>query len=146
MTNKFYTESAVTRGENNMRIADYGYSLTVSFRIAKRTFFTIYYGHVKVNPLPYFSTTAERLTFSGRDYTQCGQAQDELLIGSARSVWEKWERKHLHYLTTDELLELLADIENLKDQYPWIENDHIENQYALDREITLKKRSSKVGK
>lgn len=104
--------------ENNTALevagyASYNYSFEekISFRDDKNKVITfkVYYGDVKAEQTPYFSTTAD-----SRD--EGGQAQDRLLpIGTVvRAFWEKWDMYHLQMLTMDEYEEMLSDLEIIK--------------------------------
>lgn len=115
-------------------------NFTVSFRIAKRKSFTVYY---RLNDnQSYFSTTAELLNYKRSDYSQCGQAQNDILYrGSlAYDFFKKWDIKHLETLTALEFEELEKDINVLKNKYPYIKNDNFDNMVELDREVSKKER------
>ena len=94
------------------------------FQIDKMTVFEVRFYTLSTNKTPYFSTSAARFIRSKRDYSQCGQAQKSVLPlrSAARRFYDKWDRLHLHNLTPEEYAEIIADIEELKDRYNYIED------------------------
>lgn len=94
------------------------------FQITKMIVFEVEYYTLSTNTTPHFSTSAAEFIRSKRDYSRCGQAQAELLPrhSAARRFYDKWNRLHLHDLTPEEYAEMIADIENLKARYNYIED------------------------
>ena len=94
------------------------------FQIDKMTVFEVRFYTLSTNKTPYFSTSAARFIRSKRDYSQCGQAQKSVLPlhSAARRFYDKWDRLHLHNLTPEEYAEMIADIEDLKARYNYIED------------------------
>lgn len=94
------------------------------FQISKMIVFEVEYYTLGSNKAPYFSTSAAEFIRSKRDYSRCGQAQAALLPkGSpARRFWQKWDPLHLKDLTPEEYKEMIADIEQLKARYNYIED------------------------
>ncbi|MCM1237235.1 MAG: hypothetical protein NC489_44775 [Ruminococcus flavefaciens] len=94
------------------------------FQLSKMIVFEVEYFTLGDNKHPYFSTSAAEFIRSKRDYSQCGQAQKELLPkGSlARKFYDKWDHLHLKDLTPEEYAEITADIEELKTRYNYIED------------------------
>ena len=94
------------------------------FQIDKMTVFEVRFYTLSTNKTPYFSTSAARFIRSKRDYSQCGQAQKSVLPlhSAARRFYDKWDRLHLHNLTPEEYAEMIADIEELKARYNYIED------------------------
>lgn len=94
------------------------------FQISKLITFEVEYYTLGSNSAPYFSTSAAEFIRSKRDYSRCGQAQAALLPkGSpARRFWQKWDPLHLKDLTQAEYEEMIADIEQLKARYNYIED------------------------
>lgn len=98
---------------NNAGIASYNDSMHLTFKFKDTenvpSKFEVYYGDVKADQLPYFSTSAS-------NKYQGGQAQDTLLSKDSilREFWEKWNYYHLQTLIKDEYKELVSDIEILE--------------------------------
>lgn len=92
-----------------------------SFQITRMVVFNVSYYTLGSNRLPHFSTWAAKFNQPKTDYRECGQCQDRLLTGEARKFWQKWDPHHLGQLTDEELAELRADIDALKERYEWVE-------------------------
>ena len=89
-----------------------------AFMISRMIVFEISYYTLSTNAHPYFTTSANEFNRPKTDYKRCGQAQNELLRGTARKTWLKWDCKHLQDLSPEEYNELIQDIEHLKTVYP----------------------------
>lgn len=100
------------------------------FQLDKMTVFDIDYYTLSTNKTAHFSTSASHFIKSKRDFDRCGQAQDDLTKKhpTARKFWQKWDNKHLHDLTDNEYIELLQDIEELKNKYNYIYLDLSQRQ------------------
>lgn len=123
-------------------LAGYDKKITLAFRIAKKKFFEVTFGDVDSRgQAPYFSTGAGVLNYVRSDWNQCGQAQESVLPKNsvAYKFYEKWDKKHLHNLTLEEVNELENDLQALKEKYPYIENQRFYNIVAFDREQSKKK-------
>lgn len=94
------------------------------FQVDRMTVFEVSFFTLSDNKAPYFSTSAGRFIRSKRDYERCGQAQPDLLPegSAARRFYDKWDRLHLHNLTPEERAAMVADIEDLKACYNFIED------------------------
>lgn len=94
------------------------------FQIDKMNIFEVEFYTLGTNKTPYFSTSAARFIRSKRDYSHCGQCQKDILPrhSAARRFYDKWDRLHLHNLTPEEYAEMIADIEELKARYNYIED------------------------
>lgn len=101
-----------------------------AFQISKTIMFEVKYYILGNNEKPYFSTTANEFNRPKTDYNRCGQAQNDLLPhgSTARKFWKKWDKKHLQDLTDNEYLDLLQDIQTLKDTYNYIEDEQTMRQ------------------
>lgn len=104
-----------------------------AFRISRMVIFEVGYSTYSTNSKPYFSTSAGKFVRNKRDWATCGQCQHRVLTGKAHRFWKKWDHKHLKDLTDDEYIELLSDIEELKDtyQYLMIDGSFFEKPYKL---------------
>lgn len=94
------------------------------FQIDKMTVFEVEFYTLGNNKKPYFSTSAARFIRSKRDYSECGQAQKSILPkhSAVRQFYDKWDYLHLHNLTQEEYVGIIADIEELKTKYNYIED------------------------
>lgn len=94
------------------------------FQINKMTVFEVDFFTLSTNKTPHFSTSAARFIRSKCDYSECGQAQENLLPkhSAGGKFYEKWDHLHLHNLTQVEYTEVAADIEELKARYNYIED------------------------
>lgn len=92
------------------------------FQITKAIMFEVEYYKLGNNKNPYFSTSAIVFTRNKRDISQCGQCQNKVLPkGSvARSFFRKWNDKHLEKMSDSEFMEMLEDLEILKNEYNYI--------------------------
>lgn len=95
------------------------------FQISKLIMFNVAYYTLGDNDSPYFTTSANKFCRNKKDYSICGQAQEELLPKNsfAFKFWSKWDGYHLHKLTDEKLKELLADLEVLKIVYNYMYED-----------------------
>lgn len=111
-----------------------------NFQISKNIVFEVSYRTLKGNSTPYFSTSAWRFNRSKTDFSQGGQAQAKLLPTNspAWAFWAKWDKYHLHELSNNTHAELLVDVEQLKEQYNYIESDTFCEQRKLSFEKVKK--------
>lgn len=104
-----------------------------AFQITKTVIFEVNYYILGNNKNPHFSTSAYKFNRPKTDWSMGGQTQDDLLprnpFGNARKFWKKWDKKHLQDLTNNEYIELLQDIQTLKDTYNYIEEDPTQVHY-----------------
>lgn len=111
-----------------------------TFIIDRMVSFTVSYYTLGSNKHPHFSTCAQKFNRPKSDYSECGQAQDNLLPyhSMARDFWRKWNRKHLKSLTDDELRQVENDVELLKQNYPYVEGDSF---YRIkEKSMTVKRK------
>lgn len=80
------------------------------------------------NPNPYFATSSGKFVRNKRDWSICGQCQEEVLNGYALEFYKKWDKFHLKDLEQSEYGELVSDIEKLKETYQYI---HKENGWYI---------------
>ena len=103
-----------------------------AFQISKMIIFKVNYYTLGNNEKPYFTTSASVFMKNKKDYDRCGQCQKDVLPkGSiARNFFEKWDSKHIHCLTDDEYINMIKDLEELKNVYNniYIEKDTFRNQ------------------
>lgn len=103
-----------------------------AFQITRMIVFEVSYYTCGNNKNPYFTTSANVFMRNKRDYNSCGQCQKDVLPkGSyAKEFFNKWDSKHLSDLTNDEYIEMMADLEQLKETYNniYIERDTFRNQ------------------
>ena len=102
-----------------------------TFQITRMVLFSVNYYTLGSNKNPHFSTTAEKFIRSKLDYSTCGQCQEHVLPkgSAARKFFKKWDEHHLHQLTDEQLEELHADLEVLKENYNYLlkEQDTFQN-------------------
>lgn len=101
------------------------------FQISKMVVFKVNYYTCGNNEKPYFSTSAALFVRNKRDYSHCGQCQNEVLPkGAAKDFFKKWDKKHLSDLTNEEYTEMTSDLSKLKEAYNniYIEKDTFKNQ------------------
>ena len=128
--------------ENNKQINERGLvgyegGFVISFRNSKRIFFSIKYGQLgHLSQDPYFSTSAEELNRNRNDYDRCGQAQEILTDNQLKDFFNKWDKFHLKVLTFDKYEELIQDVESLKENIPYIENDNFADIVAFDIKLS----------
>jgi hypothetical protein len=105
-----------------------------TFAVARGIVFEVNYYTLGSNKSAHFSTSAGQFNRPRTDYNQCGQAQDSLLTGKARTFWKKWDKHHLKDLSPATHAELLKDIEQLKRDYPhFVEGDRFSDAVAAER-------------
>lgn len=88
-----------------------------AFQIDRMTIFEVKYYTCGSNSNPHFVTSAGVFNQPKTDYVCCGQCQDYTLYGKAKEFYEKWDCHHLKDLTDEEYVQLLNDIEILKENY-----------------------------
>lgn len=122
----------------------------IVFCISRMRIFEINYYTLGNNKTAHFSTSAAEFNRPKTDFNRCGQAQNELLKGTARKMWLKWDHKHLQELNPEEYNELIQDIEHLKTVYPhYIEKKLDESKKPYSPHINfydIKEISMKVKK
>lgn len=107
-----------------------------TFVVARGRIFEVNYRTLATNAKPYFATSAAKFNRPRTDFNQCGQAQDDLLVGVARKFYKKWDRLHLKELTEDQHAELSQDIEALKIAYPYyIETEGEDIRFSQEVEL-----------
>lgn len=94
------------------------------FQVDKMRVFEVSFYTLGSNKAPYFTTSAAQFIRSKRDYSTCGQAQKEILPkgSAAMRFYNKWNHLHLHDLAQEEYDAVVADIEELKGRYNYIED------------------------
>lgn len=100
----------------------FDYSFCIQIGNIRKIQFEVSYIRLGRNKTPDFATSAEKMNNCRTDINEGGQAQKRLLPESsaAYKFYEKWDKKHLHVLTEDEIKECLSDIEELKKQYDYV--------------------------
>lgn len=90
-----------------------------TFQLDKMTVFSVRYSTIGNNARPDFATQAAKFVRSKRDYSRCGQCQEAVLPKGtlARKFYDKWNPKHLQALTDAEFIELMEDMDALKERY-----------------------------
>lgn len=104
-----------------------------TFQLSKLVIFTVRYTTVGNNKNPYFATTASEFIKSKRDFSRCGQCQNDLLSGSALEFYKKYDNLHLKDLSLSEYNNIIIDLEKLKQKYNFIDSDRFYNQVELSK-------------
>lgn len=103
------------------------------FQISKKIIFEVNYYTLMDNENAHFTTSANEFNQPKTDYKICGQAQEKLLSANSTAglFFKKWDSKHLSDLTEDEYVEMVADLEKLKEKYNFLykELDESEKPY-----------------
>jgi hypothetical protein len=94
-----------------------------AFQITRKITLEVNYYRLSTNKFKHFATSANEFNQPKTDFSICGQAQKDLLSGKAMMFYKKWDKCHLNDITEDQHVEILKDIEVLKNQYNYIEND-----------------------
>ena len=104
-----------------------------SFQLSKKIIFNVDFYTLGNNSCPHFSTSAFEFNQPKTDYCIGGQAQEDLTKGFyvARRFWKKWDKKHLQNLTEKEYVDLIIDLERMKQvyNYLWGELDEARKPY-----------------
>jgi len=92
------------------------------FQLSKTEIFEVRYYTLSTNQRPYFATDAARFCRNKRDYSTCGQAQEDVCRRhrAAYNFYKKWDVKHLQDLTDAEYMELREDLKKLEEKYNFI--------------------------
>ena len=93
----------------------------ILFQISKMVLFEVSYYTLGNNNNPYFTTSAMRFIRSKRGYNMCGQCQKNVLEGKSFKFFNKYDNLHLKDLTTEEYNNIIEDIQELKENYNYIE-------------------------
>lgn len=93
----------------------------ILFQINKMVLFEVNYYTLGNNDDPDFTTSAMRFIRSKRGYSMCGQCQKNVLEGKSLKFFNKYEYLHLKDLTTEEYNNIIEDIQELKENYNYIE-------------------------
>lgn len=120
-------------------LPSYEDAFTITFRVKKKHFFTVQFGGLKRHTQqPYFSTSGGILNHIRSDWNQCGQCQSYILPSGSlfRNFFDKWDTLHIKRLTMEQYNELVKDLEELKEKYTHIDNDHFNNIVRFDREMS----------
>ena len=104
-----------------------------TFQLSKLIIFTVRYTTVGSNKNPYFATTASEFIKSKRDFSRCGQCQNDVLSAIALEFYTKYANLHLKDLTLNEYNKIIIDLEKLKQKYNFIDNDRFYNQVELSK-------------
>lgn len=98
------------------------------FQISKIVTFEVSYCSFE-NDRPYFSTSCIEFVKNKKSFNICGQGLEELLEKDsiAYHFYNKWNKKHLGYLTIDEEKELMHDMKILIDAYNWISSVEVDD-------------------
>ncbi len=98
------------------------------FQLSKTIIFEVCFYTLGTNQTPHFTTSAAKFCKNKRDYSRCGQAQEELTKGffTARRFWKKWDKCHLKNLTKSQYDEMQNDIQLLKQKYNYIYEELLE--------------------
>ena len=125
----------------------------ILFQINKMVLFEVSYYILGNNNNPYFTTSAMRFIRSKRGYCMCGQCQKNVLEGKSLKFFNKYEYLHLKDLTTEEYNNIIEDIQELKENYNYIEvvRDTFKGSYydfgfSQEKELSmLKAKQPKIG-
>lgn len=109
-----------------------------TFQITKKVIFQVSYYTLGSNKTPHFATSAAVFNQPKSDFNQCGQCQKDVLLGNAKKFYFKYDFLHLSDLNDEQYENIINDIELLKDQYNWIDNQSFYNQKDLSK-MELKK-------
>ena len=109
-----------------------------TFQITKKVIFEVSYYTLGSNKNPYFSTSAAQFNQPKTDFKRCGQCQEDVLFDNAKKFYFKYDSLHLMDLNDEQYQNIINDIELLKDQYNWIDNQKFYNQKDLSK-MELKK-------
>lgn len=109
-----------------------------TFQITKKVIFQVSYYTLGSNKNPYFSTSSAQFNQPKTDFNRCGQCQKDVLFGNVKKFYFKYDSLHLMDLNDEQYQNIINDIELLKDQYNWIDNQKFYNQKDLSK-MELKK-------
>lgn len=115
----------------------------VSFRVSPWVFFGVKYGENDyVSQDPYFATEAGLYDPKIRDYDTCGQAQESVLTKGALAwnFYEKWDPNHIKVMTLEAYDEMIQDLNELKEVYPFVVGDDIDDLKELEKRSRKKER------
>lgn len=89
------------------------------FQLSKTEIFEVSYYTLSTNKNPYFTTHAARFCRNKRDFSTCGQAQNDVCKKhrAAMRFYEKWDACHLKDLTEEQYAEMRKDMETLAEKY-----------------------------
>lgn len=127
-------------------LPSYNHSLSYSFRLRKKVYFMVEFGHLKdYERPPYFSTSGGVFNYIRSDWNRCGQCQDSVLQNNtvAKRFYDKWDKLHTKSLTMEEYHDLLNDLEEMKEQYPYVESTRFNIIVEHDREMSNQKKVKK---
>jgi hypothetical protein len=122
-----------------------------AFRVANHLIFTVKSGDGnkdlvdKHGKVLYFATTAGVLNRPRTDYNEVGQCQKKVLPNPSPAFdfferYDKYQIKDLIDIPSDELENILSDIETLKKVYPYIEGHSFFDIVRMDRTATAEER------
>ena len=101
-----------------------------AFCISRTIVFEVRYYTLGGNSHPYFATSAALFNRPKTDYNRCGQCQNDVLFGKAKSFFKKWDYCHCKDLTDEQYAEICKDIEELKQVYPYYIERVSENPFT----------------
>lgn len=108
----------MTNITNKNKAKGYEGRFLIAICINRMTVFEIEYGAITDNKQPHFSTSASRFVKNKRDWSQCGQCQEEVLRGKAKQFYFKWKKYHLKQMNINEYNEMFTDLKELLKVYP----------------------------
>lgn len=120
-------------------LPSYENAFTITFRVKKKHFFMVQFGGLKYHTQqPYFSTSGAVLNHTRNGYKRGGQCQPWILPKHSlfRKFFDKWDTLHTQSFTMEQYNDLLKDLEELKEKYAHIDNDHFSNIVRFDREMS----------
>lgn len=98
------------------------------FQLSKTVIFEVEYYTLGYNSHPYFATTASQFCRNKRDFSRCGQCQNDILTGKAKRFWKKWDDLHLKDLSEVQYAEMFGDLEDLFERYNFMYEDYDESK------------------
>jgi hypothetical protein len=107
----------------------------MAFQLSRTKVFEVNYH------MDYFSTAAAELCRNKRDYSRCGQCQEDILpgYGAAMNFYAKWDRQHLKRLSPSKYAEMLRDLDVLKSRYNYAIDDSQDLNFSEIVELSKKK-------
>jgi len=117
-------------------------SFHYTFQITKSIMFNVSYYRLGNNKNKYFATSADLFNKPKSDWSECGQAQSNLLSGLSMKFYKKWDNYHTLDLSKIEYDALLIDIEALKNAYNFLHTD-TDNDFNFSDIRTFSKQKTK---
>lgn len=124
----------------------FSYSFCIEIHNKRKTQFNVQYYRIGGNKYPYFSTNCDVMNYVRSDINMGGQCQKAVLPKNtlAFRFFEKWDKKHLQQLNEDEMNEVLADIEELKNKYDYVGIVNGDRTVDFNKEVALQRKDTKT--